>query len=321
MSTTVLSALEISKAVSFFKKGEIVAFPTETVYGLGAPLFNEASIKKIYSVKGRPSDNPLIAHIFDHKQLFGMVINVPDLFHTLAKAFFPGPLTIILKKDPKVPLCATAGLDTLGVRMPDHPVALKLLEALGEPLVAPSANLSGRPSATEVKHVLEDFEGKIAAVLDGGRCCVGLESTVLSLIDPKNPIIYRPGAITKEQIEAVLHIRVTMASSNSNQKPLSPGIKYRHYAPNAKVLLFYTSQDLQTYLKKETCRKRLLLQQPTEPSSQSDEIFQLSSETLFRHLRFADERGCEEILVLCEEKILRNDALMNRLLKASQDFK
>lgn len=283
------------EAAKFVKEGELVAFPTETVYGLGASVFNPIAIQEIFRVKGRPQDNPLIVHISDLEQLEQIVHSIPKEFYQLAEAFFPGPLTILLPKKSCVPDLVSAGLATIGVRMPSHPLARELIRAVGEPLVAPSANLSGKPSSTTAAHVLQDFNGKIGAILDGGACSCGIESTVLRLIP--EPQILRPGTIRKEEIEAVLKLEVRESFSEKGI-PSSPGMKYRHYAPNAKVVLvesFESSYD-----------KKVL------------KIKTVSSQTLYASLREADLEGYEEIHILCDETTRLDRALMNRLQKAAE---
>lgn len=199
---------DIQKAAQLLKDGKLVAFPTETVYGLGASVFNPEALKKVFQAKGRPADNPLIAHICSIEELQLLAEEIPEDAMKLAKAFFPGPLTIVLPAKKTIPREATGGLETIAIRMPNHPIALQLLKLSG-PLCAPSANLSGRPSPTNAYHVMEDLDGKIAAVLDGGQCTVGIESTVIR-ISP-SPMILRPGMITAEQIEEVLKKPVQIA--------------------------------------------------------------------------------------------------------------
>jgi L-threonylcarbamoyladenylate synthase len=203
METQLLGPKDIAKAALLLKEGYLVAFPTETVYGLGAPIFNEKLVAQIFASKGRPADNPLIAHISDLSQILEIACEIPPFFDQLTKEFFPGPLTLILKRHPRVPAIVSGGLDTIAVRMPDHALAQALITAVGQPLVAPSANLSGRPSSTEASHVLHDFSGSIAAVIDGGPTKHGMESTVLSLLKEK-PVLLRPGALSLADIEAVL---------------------------------------------------------------------------------------------------------------------
>ncbi len=309
----VLDEKGIERAASLLKGGEVVAFATETVYGLGAPIFNAKSIEAIFRIKGRAQDNPLIAHVSNFEQIERITSHIPQAFLLLYESFFPGPLTVILPVHPDVPKAATAGLPTIGVRMPHHPLALQLIDALGEPIVAPSANISGRPSATRVDHVIDDFEGKIAAVVDGGECAIGLESTVLSLIDPENPQIYRPGALSKEALEQALQMPVGMANGK-DLSPLSPGMKYRHYAPNASVLLFESKEQLSAHIQRAQ-KKRLILTSDPESFRGAEG---LSARTLFHFLREADRKGCDEVLVLLDEELISDGALMNRLLKASQ---
>lgn len=228
----------ILEAAEAIKKGEAVAFPTETVYGLGANAFSDEAVNRIFTAKGRPSDNPLIIHIYDQLQMEELVAEIPDLARQLFNAFAPGPLTLVLKSNGRISRLATAGLESVGIRIPNHPVAIALLKSCGLPLAAPSANVSGKPSPTQAAHVLEDLDGRIAGVLDGGETGVGVESTVLDLtVSP--PMILRPGGISREQIEEV--IGKTAVDPALEQKaihaPRSPGMKYTHYAPKAPLWL------------------------------------------------------------------------------------
>lgn len=242
MNTLLLpaSVQSLSMAADLLRTGRLVAFPTETVYGLGADAMNPAAVLSIFRAKGRPSDNPLIVHIHSRTQLDSLC-TVPDQALPLIEAFWPGPLTILFSRLPSVPDVVTAGLPTVAIRMPSHPVALSLLKACNLPVAAPSANSSGRPSPTLASHVLEDMNGKIPLILDGGPCDVGVESTVLDLCHGE-PTILRPGGITKEMLESVLHAEVRLAGSilrplNPDEKALSPGMRYKHYAPKAAVTL------------------------------------------------------------------------------------
>ena len=305
---------DLLKAVEHLKNGEVVAFPTETVYGLGAPLFSEKSVRKIFQLKKRPLDNPLIAHISDLQQLERIVSSVPQSFSLLSDAFFPGPLTVILPAHPSVPKIVTAGLSTIGVRMPAHPLALELIAELGQPIVAPSANLSGTPSATTAAHVANDFGEENVFVLDGGPCSVGVESTVVSLIDPARPLIYRPGDVTIEQLEEVLRVKVTEATNAKPDEPApSPGLKYRHYAPKASVHLFDDLKTMKLYA--QTHPKKRLHLSSEELSGVIHKT--LSKQNLFHLLRYADLEHYEEVLIFCDSTIREDRALMNRLLKAS----
>lgn len=319
--TEKLTPLELEKGAELLLRGEVVAFPTETVYGLGAPVFNPIAIQRLYQVKGRPSDNPLIAHLSDVDQVTRLALEIPDEFYRLAKAFFPGPLTVVLKKKhPDVPFLVSAGLQSIALRMPKHPLAQKLIAMVGEPLVAPSANLSGTPSATCADHVLNDFEGKIAAVIDGGTCSLGIESTVVSLIDCNRPVLLRPGNISLEELEEVLKQRVLLFDKKdpSHQEVVSPGMKYRHYAPKAPLRLFTTWKEISLYVQKNSPQRRMVLSSlPSTHAFQGCDFFPLSNKELYANLRLADQKHYNEILVYCDEDVLNNAALMNRLNKAS----
>ncbi|MDF2855416.1 MAG: tRNA threonylcarbamoyladenosine biosynthesis protein [Neobacillus sp.] len=229
---------QVVDAAHFLRENEVVALPTETVYGLGGNAESDEAVAKIFTAKGRPSDNPLIIHIADKQQLTRFVKEVPVKAERLMDKFWPGPLTIIFKKkDGVLSEKATAGLDTVAVRLPDHPVALALLQACQLPIAAPSANSSGKPSPTNAGHVLDDLNGKIAGVLDGGPTGVGVESTVIDCTE-SIPVILRPGGVTKEQIEAVVgEVTLDPALLDEASKPKSPGMKYKHYAPNAPLYL------------------------------------------------------------------------------------
>ena len=226
-------------AGEILKKGGLVAFPTETVYGLGANGLDEEAAAKTYAAKGRPSDNPLIVHIAGMETLDKIVTEIPEAARKAAEAFWPGPMTMIFHKADIVPYGTTGGLDTVAVRMPSHPTAAALIRAGGGYISAPSANTSGRPSPTTAEHVIQDLDGKIDMILDGGPVDIGLESSILDVtVDP--PMILRPGAITKEMFEEVLgEVRIDRAliSDDSKIKPKAPGMKYRHYAPKAKLVV------------------------------------------------------------------------------------
>jgi L-threonylcarbamoyladenylate synthase len=229
---------QIVDAAQLLRDGEVVAFPTETVYGLGANALSDDAVEKIFLAKGRPGDNPLIVHIADEAQLQTVAEAVPEKARRLMDAFWPGPLTLILPKTDRVASLVTAGLDTVGVRMPNHPAALALIRQAGVPVAAPSANRSGRPSPTTAAHVLADLDGRIAGVLDGGPTGVGVESTVIDVtVEP--PIILRPGGVTREQLEAVIGpVKLDPAfSAGSAETPRSPGMKYAHYAPEGEMWL------------------------------------------------------------------------------------
>ncbi len=237
--TLLLSAEQTEKAGEILRGGGLVAIPTETVYGLAASAFNEQAVANIYVAKGRPSDNPLIVHLADAKDMEACCLDIPEEAWLLAKTFWPGPLSMVLTKRPAIPSIVSGGLDSVAVRVPAHPVARAVIAAAGVPLAAPSANLSGSPSPTRAEHVISDLYGRIDAIVDGGPCAVGVESTVIDM--RKKPFrLLRPGGISKEQLEEVLGpIEVDKAVTGSlseNEKPASPGMKYRHYAPKAPVL-------------------------------------------------------------------------------------
>jgi len=312
LSTERLSPEQMERATHLLKKGLVVAFPTETVYGLGAPIFNPSALAEIFRLKGRPADNPLIVHISDISQIEKIAIDIPDLFYSLAKAFFPGPCTVVLKKHPSVPAIVSGGMDTIAVRMPSDPIARALIAAVGEPLAAPSANLSGKPSATTCDHVLEDFAGKIAAVLDGGRTELGIESTVISLLH-NPPLFLRPGTITKAHLEEVMGCSMIEAG-HSEEKVLSPGMKYRHYCPRTPIGLFHSREELLSAAAREA--RPMLLTRYADFPVEKGEHFTLTAKELYAHLRYADVRGYSCILVLCDEILLSDHALKNRLFRA-----
>lgn len=229
----------MEEAGQIIKQGGLVAFPTETVYGLGANALDEEAARKTYTAKGRPSDNPLIVHIAEKSALEEIVEELPEETKALTDRFWPGPLTLILKKNARVPYGTTGGLDTVAVRMPDDPIALELIRRGGGYVSAPSANTSGRPSPTTAQHVAEDLDGKIDMILDGGNVNIGVESTIVDMTSTP-PMILRPGAVTKEMLEEVIgevETDRTLLSENSPQAPKAPGMKYRHYAPKAQMIL------------------------------------------------------------------------------------
>ncbi len=309
-----LSPDQLDRAASLLQEGKLVAFPTETVYGLGASVFNPTAIERVFQVKGRPADNPLIVHISALDQLGRLTRDLPASFFLLAAHFFPGPLTLIVNRHPDVPKIASAGLSTIAIRMPSHPIAQKLIAKVGDPLVAPSANLSGKPSATSALHVWEDFDGAIDAIIEGGPTEIGIESTVLHLLE-EEILLLRPGAIGKEAIEAVLNRSIAEHSELSEGVVHSPGMKYRHYAPKTKVKLFLTIESLYAYLCIELKEeKRMVLSRlPFERETH----FTLSAKDLYAHLRTADREKYAEICIFCDAQIQRDTGLMNRIFRAS----
>lgn len=239
MSEEQIDKQKLEEAGAIIKAGGLVAFPTETVYGLGGDALNPASSKKIYAAKGRPSDNPLIVHIADMEALPPIVAEIPEQAKRLAEVFWPGPLTMIFRKSDLVPHETTGGLDTVAVRMPVHKVAREFIRAAGGYVAAPSANLSGRPSPTVAKYVAEDMDGRIEMIIDGGDVEIGLESTIVDMT-VEEPMILRPGYITKEMLEEVLETveeDCTLMRADSGQAPKAPGMKYRHYAPKGDLTI------------------------------------------------------------------------------------
>ena len=228
----------VKEAARAITKGKLVAFPTETVYGLGANALDEAAVKKIFKAKSRPADNPLILHISEFSQLRVLAKHLPRDAQLLAKKYWPGPLTIVVEKSDLVPSVVTAGLPTVAVRMPSHEVALALIKTAGVPIAAPSANLSGRPSPTTAEHVIEDLYGKVDIIIDSGPTDIGLESTVIN-ISRKPYLLLRPGRITLESLSKCIPIKLhpALKKTTKPKRPESPGMKYRHYAPRGKLIL------------------------------------------------------------------------------------
>lgn len=324
------------KASEILAGGGLVAFPTETVYGLGANALDRDAVLSIFSAKGRPADNPLIVHIHDRNQLDALC-ELPTNADKLIDVFWPGPLTLLCIKKPAVPDEVTAGLPTVAVRMPSHPVARELLRTCSLPIAAPSANRSGRPSPTTALHVLEDMKGRIPMIIDGGMCDVGLESTVLDLCHGK-PVILRPGGITREMIADILECDVDIAGSvlrplRENEQALSPGMRYKHYAPKAQVTLvngpagrviplLRKRYEEETSLGRKCCVlcftehvSELLSCNPHDigPVTDPSEI----ARRLFDTLRHLDEEGMEIVFseVIPPEGI--GLAVMNRLGRAA----
>lgn len=236
---------KIEQAAQIIREGGLVAFPTETVYGLGADALNPKASGRIYEAKGRPSDNPLIVHISRFEDLLQITTGIPEQAKKLADRFWPGPLTMIFEKNDRVPLTTTGGLNTVAVRMPDHPVALALISASTGFIAAPSANTSGKPSPTKAEHVKMDMDGRIPMILDGGSVEIGIESTIVDFTE-NIPVILRPGYITKEMIEDVIgEVRMDpgLSGTDPSVRPKAPGMKYRHYAPKADLILVKGKQD------------------------------------------------------------------------------
>lgn len=320
---------QIAEAAELLKRNEVVAFPTETVYGLGGNALSEQAVAKIFEAKGRPADNPLIVHVASRPHVEKLVAEIPRQAAQLMDAFWPGPLTIVLRGGAGVATNVTAGLDTVAIRMPDHPVALALLEAADLPLAAPSANLSGKPSPTTAQHVIHDLTGRVAGVVDGGATGVGLESTVVDCSGDTITIL-RPGGITKEQLEEVVgHVEIDPALTDDSHQPKSPGVKYKHYAPSAPVTLVEgTSSFLQSIVDKrkaEGVKVGVLATEESEslyeadlviPCGSRDDLISVANR-LYDVLRRFDEVNVDEIYseVFTEEGV--GAAVMNRLSKAA----
>ncbi|EUJ32717.1 hypothetical protein MFLO_06389 [Listeria floridensis FSL S10-1187] len=319
------------EAAKLLQNGETVAFPTETVYGLGADATNPDAVAKIYQAKGRPSDNPLIVHIADVKQMDEFIADIPEKAQKLMDAFWPGPLTLILPLKPgALAPSVTAGLDTVGVRMPVHPVGLELLRVTGRPIAAPSANRSGRPSPTTARHVEEDLKGLVSAIIDGGSTGVGLESTVVDATAAV-PLILRPGGVSIEQIEEVIGpVKSAKNVVKQEETPKAPGMKYTHYAPLAPVYLVQGDADFwEKQIERGLDRGDkvgLLLSDElaakiSEPvmkikigsKSQMDEI----ARRLYDGLRLFDHTDTTLILAETYPRDGIGEAIMNRLEKAS----
>ena len=330
-----IDAALMREAGNVIKAGGLVAFPTETVYGLGGDALNPHSSEKIYSAKGRPSDNPLIVHIANMKDLDAIVREVPESAVKLAERFWPGPLTMILYKSKLVPYETTGGLDTVAVRMPVHRVAQELIRAAGGYVAAPSANLSGRPSPTVAKYVIEDMDGRIDMIIDGGDVEIGLESTIVDLTAEK-PTILRPGYITRQMLEDVLaevEEDVTLMRDDSGQAPKAPGMKYRHYAPkgeltvvdgepeaviayiNARVDGFREEHKITGVITTDSNLPRYHAHICKSVGERRDE--ETIARELYRVLRECDDEDVEIIYAESFGTDGLGQAIMNRLLKAA----
>ena len=322
MITKVGRAEIIDECVRLIKEGDIVAFPTETVYGLGGDTFNENAVKKIFEAKSRPSDNPFIVHVAGIDDI-NEVAFLTDKAKEIFEVFSPGPITIVLKKKPKVPYCVTAGLETVGVRIPSHPLGREFIKRCGVPICAPSANVSKKVSPTSAEFVYDDLNGKIPAIIDGGRCDVGIESTVLSLVD--EPIILRPGAVTKEMLLPYLP-NVRYYSGEIKVAP-SPGMKYKHYAPSVPCVLFASIDSaIEEYeLKKSQGINPVLLAEESLCEKFREKNFNVISlgenKQAFMHEIFYALRNAEKIYDYIIVQAVGENGLdygiMNRLLKSS----
>lgn len=328
---------ELRHAGELLRAGALVAFPTETVYGLGGDALNAATVAKIYAAKGRPSDNPLIVHIAELKALDELAVEVPELAYRLAERFWPGPMTMILKKSSIVPDATTGGLPTVSVRMPSDPIARALIMESERYIAAPSANLSGRPSPTAAEHVIEDLSGRIEMIIDGGMCDIGLESSIIDL-SGELPMILRPGYITKEDFEEIAarveYDKAVLAEkAQESAVARAPGMKYRHYAPKGQLYLVEGKQaDViaainQLVAEKEAAgiRTAVLCAEETKEQYRCKHVYSLGalgnekeiSAHLFAVLRTFDTEEISVIYSETFEETRLSLAIMNRLRKAA----
>ena len=333
METLLLSAADPAAAPTaahLLRMGQLVAIPTETVYGLGANGLDEEAVARIFEAKGRPQDNPLILHISDVSQMELFCRDIPKSAYQLAEAFWPGPLTMVLPARDIVPRRTTAGLDTVAVRCPDHWVTREIIRLSGVPIAAPSANISGKPSTTTAQHVLHDHDGKIAAVVDGGPCRVGVESTIVDLTEER-PRLLRPGGITPEQLKAVLGDLVVdkAVTSQIGQEEVvkAPGMKYRHYAPAEPVVIVSGSREkAAAYIRRHfvpgdrvLCfQEELPLYEGCDPLAYGKEAdVKTLSAGLFAALRELDDPSIHQVYARCPEGGGVAYAIQNRLKKAA----
>lgn len=322
-------AEKYEKAVELLKSDNIVGMPTETVYGLAGNALSELSVKRIFEAKGRPQDNPLIVHISEISEIYDLVSEVPDIAKKLAEKFWPGPLTMILPKSEKVPMCVTAGLQSVAVRCPSHIVARNLIKFSGLPIAAPSANISGKPSPTKAEHVFSDLNGKISLVIDGGESEEGVESTVISLCG-ETPKLLRPGNVTLKELESVCgKVLVDDAVLNplkEGEKVSSPGMKYKHYSPNATVTILkgdyisfcqYVNRNKspETYAMVFDGEGEDLQVEFITYGNKND--YRSLSNHLFDCLRELDKIGAKQCFVRCPDETTDDLAVLNRLLRAA----
>ncbi len=329
--TQILKADEngISKAAELIRQGEVVGMPTETVYGLAADALNTNAVKKIFAAKGRPADNPLIVHIAELDDIYKLCHDIPECAIKIAKHFWPAPLTLILPKNDCIPDVTSGGLDTVGVRMPDNATARELIRTSGKPLAAPSANTSGKPSPTSATHVFDDMNTKIPAIIDGGECKVGVESTVISFENNK-VIILRPGFITKEDLEpfcdeVIIHKNV-LTELDANAVAASPGMKYKHYSPKCEVFLVESksAKAFFEYAKQNADAENdyLIIFDEDINTSNIKEITYGKNDAenahdIFKALRDIDDLGAKRAFVRAPSKSGVGLAVYNRLIRAA----
>ncbi|MFC4402854.1 L-threonylcarbamoyladenylate synthase [Gracilibacillus xinjiangensis] len=319
----------LQEAAEQVKRGELIAFPTETVYGLGADATNEEAVQKIYQAKGRPSDNPLIVHVADKSQIKELVTEIPPLAEKMIDNFMPGPFTIILKSNGKIAPTVTAGLETIAIRIPNHPIGRAFVQETGLPIAAPSANISGKPSPTKANHVAEDLTGRIAGIIDGGATGVGLESTVVDGTG-KTPVILRPGGVTAEEIEAITGI-VEKPVKQETDKPKAPGMKYNHYEPEAPMYLIngdplFFQQQI-NHFTNEGKKVAVIASDELASCIETNNLYRCGSRddlneiagNLYEALRFFKKADVDIILAETFPDRGIGQAIMNRLTKAATD--
>lgn len=323
------SAEHLEKAALLIKNGEIVGIPTETVYGLGADASNEDAVRKIFAAKGRPADNPLIVHLSDFSEAEKYTSYIPELAYKLAERFCPGPFTIILPKNERIPLVTSGGLDTVGIRIPSHPVMNKIIKLSGCPIAAPSANTSGYPSPTTAQHVMYDMKGKISAVVDGGQSEFGVESTVITIENEETVRILRPGCVTAQQLSEicgnVIIDKAILNELSKGEKAASPGMKYKHYSPDADIVLVEAEIDrfieyvgnhnesANTYsLIFDGDKEKFPFKYLTYGSNDLE-----CAHNIFQKLRELDELGAEKVYVRAPSADGVGLAVYNRLIRAA----
>lgn len=311
MSSENIDSEQMDRAGQIIRDGGLVAFPTETVYGLGANALDKVAAQKIYAAKGRPSDNPLIAHIADKSMLDSLVREIPKTAEKLMKAFWPGPMTLIFKKSDIVPRETTGGLDTVAIRMPNHKIARELIRAAGVSIAAPSANLSGKPSPTLGEHVIDDMDGRIDMIIDGGKVGMGLESTIIDVtVEP--PMILRPGFITKEMLREVVDNvetdKAILSKPAEGVKPKAPGMKYRHYAPKAEFKMYSGEKEKVA---------NEIIRIANEKKAQG---FVTGIITSDQNRHFYDGRVSEGVIVISLGNLDKPETIANNLFKALRDF-
>ncbi|MCK5130381.1 MAG: threonylcarbamoyl-AMP synthase [Clostridiales bacterium] len=321
----------INQAAELIKQGEVIAFPTETVYGLGADCFNVTALKKIYRAKGRPSDNPVIVHVASTEQVHDVANNVSETAKKLMDHFWPGPLTLVFEKKKDVPDIVTGGLKTVAVRIPQHHVAQAIIEQAGVPIAAPSANLSGKPSPTTAQAVLSDMDGKISLIIDSGPCEVGIESTVLD-VTGKIPIILRPGMVTYEMLSEV--IGQVDRKASDDEKAKSPGTKYSHYSPNANLTIIHGPQAaisrhilIKISADAAAGNKSGVMCYDQTKRNYSGSVISLGSQynlkevakNLYEAFRKADEMALTNVYVEALDDKNEGSAIMNRLMHAANN--